>query len=84
MNINQPTIKIAAVFGLTGVLAGAFGAHALAPDADAHCDAAVLYGLWPEAKTRPCDQQVHAGDPRGRTDHDVWRWVDEPGLHVCR
>ena len=29
MNINQPTIKIAAVFGLTGVLAGAFGAHAL-------------------------------------------------------
>ena len=29
MIINQPTIKIAAAFGLTGVLAGAFGAHAL-------------------------------------------------------
>ena len=29
MNLNQITIKIAAVFGLTGVLAGAFGAHAL-------------------------------------------------------
>jgi len=29
MNIPQPYIKIAAAFGLSGVLAGAFGAHAL-------------------------------------------------------
>lgn len=29
MNLKHSTIKIAAVFGLTGVLAGAFGAHAL-------------------------------------------------------
>ncbi len=29
MNIAQPYIKIAAAFGLSGVLAGAFGAHAL-------------------------------------------------------